>query len=41
MSFLTAEQRRELLPDFVLAGLMTELERLRPYLDAAETVVRT
>jgi Zn-dependent protease with chaperone function len=30
--------RRELLPDLILAELMTELERLRPYLNAAETI---
>lgn len=33
--------RRELLPDLILAELMTELERLRPYLKAAELSLQT
>ena len=33
--------RRKLLPDLVLAELTAELERLRPYLEAAVTPVRT
>jgi hypothetical protein len=36
-----ATTRRELLPDLVLAELISELEHLRPYLKAAETMVRT
>lgn len=37
----TTTARRELVPDIILAELTTQLEHLRPYLEAARTPAGT